>query len=85
MLKLSKKDRRELNSILDQLDEGIAFIKENETLVMRETSMTSNDIFTSKMSGKAYVAIDKEIGSKLAFLLSARSKLARALTIVEVF
>lgn len=79
MMKLAKKNRRELISILDQLNDGIAFIQENDTAIMRETSLTSNDIFTSKMSGKAYISIDKEIGSNLCFLLSAQSKLRRAL------
>lgn len=78
-MKLSKKDRNTLNSILVNLTEGVNFIMEKETAIMRETHGTDNSVFTSKMSSNIYHSINKEIGSKLCYLLTAKSQLSREL------
>ena len=68
-MKLSKKQWSQLNDALVNINEGIEFIGEIETVVMRKTKLTSSDVFHSSMyPDQHYISINKEIGSRLCYL-----------------
>lgn len=77
-MKLTKKALHELNETLNQLNTGISFILDQNTAIMRKTTLTSADRFTSSLyPDVAFMSVNKEIGSNLALLYSAKSRLER--------
>lgn len=77
-MKLSKKDRRHLQSILDNLNRGLNFIMANDTALMRQHRMSSCDFFASDYApyaGQKWAPINKQMGSEFVLALTARNQL----------
>ena len=72
------KEKKTLALVLDNLESAISFIMDEKTAIMRDSSMTSSDVFTSSFyHGERYSKITKEIGSNLAQLFTAREMLRK--------
>ena len=80
-MKLSKQATREIGEAIAALNEGIDYIMSSRTIVVMETSVTGfpKDTWTSG-DGRAGIAIEKGIGSKLCYIWSARDRLKRLVT-----
>ncbi len=74
---MTKKDKAALFQALYTLRDGLAFLHDAGTLVMRKTSMKSTDV--SLIEGQSYLKIDKEIGSKLCQLRNAEEQIYKFL------
>jgi len=77
---ITKKTWNKLDSILSDLDQGIKFLLEEKTTVLRESTRQSDDFFSSAFyPNKKYYQIDKEIGSRLCYLYTAKATLTQLL------
>lgn len=80
-MKLLKRDRTRLELIMREAQEGIDFIMDKDTAIMRSSKLSSSDVFTaSYYKGEAYNKIMKEAGSKLCFVFNAFESLKKALS-----
>jgi hypothetical protein len=83
-MKLRKKDRHRLESILAKLKRGREYVMAESTALMRRTSLTSADVFTAPyFPGQAYHSVAKDIGSEWTLALTAIHELERALAEAE--
>ena len=81
-MKLLKRDRKELESVLSQARTGLKFLMAQNVAVMIESKMSSSDVFRAPYyPEKAYSTIAKDVGSEIVFIASAISKLERLLSL----
>jgi hypothetical protein len=78
-MKMSKKDRRRLERILEQLKTGQSFLLSSETLVCRIKKEKTTTIDFENKQGKVCYEINKEIGSKLTLLHNGVHELQKLL------
>jgi hypothetical protein len=78
-MKLLKKDRLELEATVQKLRRGLSFLMRDDVAIMRETNLSSNDVFSSVLSNKKYSSICKDIGSEFTLVLTALSELEKIL------
>lgn len=78
-MKLTKKDRTRLSDILADIKEAQEFIRLDRILVCTRRTSQITTLDFANQAGEFCCSIDKEIGSKLAYLHTAASKLAALL------
>jgi hypothetical protein len=80
-MKLSKKVTAKIQSAIDALDRGLAFIDNDKTRIVRITQCAAlpRDNWTSQ-ERETGIAIEKQIGSDLCYLRNARSALVQLIT-----
>ena len=79
-MKTTKKDRAQLESILQAAKEGLAFLDSQRVVVMVESRATSTDQFTAPYyPGEQYAKIQKSYGSPLCRLYTATHELEKLL------
>lgn len=78
-MKLLKRDRKALLSILAHLKRGQEYILADDTLVCRSKRVATTTLDFSNQQGKACTEVDKHIGSELALLHTGIGELERAL------
>jgi hypothetical protein len=78
-MKLLKRDRKTLTSILSNLREGQAYLRASDTLVCRRKRVATTTLDFSNAQGEVRTSVDKEIGSLLALLHTGISRLEAAL------
>jgi transketolase N-terminal domain/subunit len=79
-VKLRKKDRVRLERIAAQVKRGIDYLLDDKTAIMRESSMSSTDVFTaSYYVDKRYSMIHKQMGSEFVLALTGLQHLLQAL------
>ena len=84
-MKLSKKVTVKIQSAIDALDRGLAFIDQDKTQVVRlQQGATLPDSAWTSGTGEKGIAIDKQIGSELCYLRNARSALVQLITPVQI-
>lgn len=77
-MKLSKKNRAMLESVLEDLKRGISFVLSNDTAIMRKHTLSSCDFFESQFppySGEKWAKITKECGNDFAVAINAARRL----------
>lgn len=78
MSKFTKKQVKELYSILSQLKIAEGYILNPSVAVCRKSDMATTTMHYTRQSDKtALVEVQKEIGSELYYLFASRSKLER--------
>ena len=85
-MKLSNKATAQIQSIIDQLDKGIAKIDAPDTrvlIVRKHVTAMPADLWTNGI-GETGLAITKDIGSELCYLRNARHALKQLITPVIV-
>lgn len=76
---ISKKERKALQAILWQLETAEAYILDPELAVCRRKEMATTTLDYTNASGRVVTEVEKEYGSDMVFLMSARSKLKQFL------
>lgn len=76
-MKMNKKLKSTLESVLSNLETANKFIQKDSTIVAVETSLTAmlDETYINKMSGKAAATINKKAGSDLCYLSNAIEKI----------
>ena len=84
-MKLSKKLTTQIQNAIADLDQGLAFIDQDKTRIVRLTSVAAlpHDNWTSQ-ERETGIAINKQIGSDLCCLRNARQKLKQLITPVII-
>lgn len=67
-MKLTKKQAKELTSILDSLRRGQSYLMASDILVCRRASVATTTLHFTNPAGECCFSVDKEIGSELALL-----------------
>ena len=78
-MKLLKRDRARLISILNELERGQRYIREDGTLVCMRKNFKSTTLDFTNDQGEICCSVNKEIGSELALLHSGISELRAVL------
>ena len=82
-MKLRKKDRAQLEHVLDGLKRGIGFVLQPDTSLMRRRDNAGScDFFASTFPeyvGQKWFPIAKDIGCEFALTISAMQRLERLL------
>jgi len=78
-MKLCKRDRRVLESILRDLERGQAYLMADSTVLCRKASFASTTLHFTNQQGAICYSVDKEIGSELALLHTGIHRLRRLL------
>lgn len=73
-MKISKKDRQSLHTILEDMKNTKDFILSDMVHVCKKTTLQSNDVFMDN-HGNRIVGINKHIGSGLCYLYNAINRL----------
>ncbi len=76
---MSKKDEQEVYRALNEISRVMRFLEDDKTRVLRRCDMRSlpNEMFGNKDGSFIGVAINKDIGSELAYLGAAKRVLER--------
>ena len=80
-MRLSKKDRRLLEGILQQLERGQAYLRKPDTLVCVRRSVKTTTLDLTNDQGEICAEVNKEIGSELALLHTGIERLRKVLTV----
>lgn len=76
---LSKKLTAQIQSAIDQLDRGIAYIKSDDTVIGRRTKSDNSTVWRDERGIRHY-SVCKDIGSDLCYLYNARQSLKQLIT-----
>jgi hypothetical protein len=82
-MRLSKKDRRQLEYILSDLKRGIAFVMKDDTALMRKHNLSSCDYFSSDYpdyANQKWSPIEKRAGNDFVIAISAMNRLESLLS-----
>lgn len=78
-MKMAKKDRARLESVLEKLIKGQKYILADDTLVCKTKAMATTTLDFTNAQGQVCVSLNKEYGSELALLHTGIEQLKKIL------